>query len=712
MSFNLPNPSLVGILLVVSTVSGPSIVFNYPQDLSGQEKSSQETHIYQEEEENSDGEYSDDDDGDLVHRKLRKQWDSTHLNFYTGTKGDLLSYLDELYTQRQSHEKRQNTSMAIPHDMHDENQSKKRNKSKTNLIFGMETTYLGEMLSPPKSMCNTRFEMQIDDKVFLGMPIHKLDNNSWRRKEKHRAPTDQKSTLTDLSDNRSHRRGNSLPKADVEVVGEDTSIQEKEHPTGRINMFHLVFIMNPPINEANQRVDEMFHFVISRLSLVLRYEQSRNGYVSKEIKSIFKLKETQPDTWWEACYEQSGLCKMIGDCYTAISTSQIANLSINNKLRSFQIPIKWEFVSLPEPSVPHLPGAKLCSTTKFLANEGLLVLGEPTRYGSSSKHDRQEGDDTGLVADDVIYFALLLLDDPRDIIRELKADEASSLAKFIHLIKPTESLSSLAQASDLNMDEIKSYAFHLIYWRRARVIQPISTRSVYVLSPMAPLSVNLFYDIKNFRNSFPTLPSMSHFLKLLSPHHRKPSHYASIIPSRDHKESYFQALTWLLKFGYVIQLQTFVWLKVSPIIRMKVDEDMEEGRGRKTKPSSSGDALLNQSSDNTSKVQPEVTTTKQDIDSIQEKLTRGTKIELDEDEDYIIMDPGRATTLERRWMSKIISDEAKLAPELVPVFYKMVKYFNGKSPLDVVIHKENVSKAELRNLLTALEPHLISVSHW
>ena len=81
-------------------------------------------------------------------------------------------------------------------------------------------------------------------------------------------------------------------------------------------------------------------------------------------------------------------------------------------------------------------------------------------------------------------------------------------------------------------------------------------------------------------------------------------------------------------------------------------------------------------------------------------------------DDTIILDPGRATTLERRWINKIIYEECKLSPELTAVFYKLLKYMNGKNSLELLLLKENISRSELRKLLLSIEEHIISVRHW
>ena len=38
-------------------------------------------------------------------------------------------------------------------------------------IFGTDAAYICEMLAPPKQMCNTRFEMTIQDKLFWDYPF-------------------------------------------------------------------------------------------------------------------------------------------------------------------------------------------------------------------------------------------------------------------------------------------------------------------------------------------------------------------------------------------------------------------------------------------------------------------------------------------------------------------------------------------------------------
>ena len=85
---------------------------------------------------------------------------------------------------------------------------------------------------------------------------------------------------------------------------------------------------------------------------------------------------------------------------------------------------------------------------------------------------------------------------------------------------------------------------------------------------------------------------------------------------------------------------------------------------------------------------------------------------MEDDEDTILVDPGRASSIERRWINRIIHDECHLSSELTSIFFKVLKYMNGRNSLELLLLKENISRTDLRKLLVAIEDHIISVRHW
>lgn len=782
--------------MVVSTHSGPHLVFQYPPDLSTESVFRQRRKRMAENTSSSesDDEYEDEGYETPPTDELQNEWDSAHLDFYMGTKKELLLFLDDQERQRRAILKdhadpkktegspktppansaaRARLESDTPLKKTVSGISLKSTHSKSSLkttspsqvsseVLGFEPAYLSEILCPPKQMCNQRFEISIDQKVFLGLPVHAYSDGSWRAGKKRP---------------KSAKSHGSKPENEPLQASENAS-SDAAAKTSSMNMFHVVFVMNPPVIECNYRIDEMFHYVVSRLLLALRYEQLKHQYVSKQLQAISKLKDewrsgNGGSSMHQFLVSRSSLCKLIAECYTAVSGLKIANLSVNGKLRLFQIPIKTEFVSLPNTTVPFLPGSHLSTTVKALGNTGLVGLGETTRYGASSMlsvpmmgsenaaggpvaDEEALNDEEGRSsADDVVYFALLLLDDPEAIIKDIRADPHSALAAFIRLIRPTDSLLKLSaavrqQEHGLDIAQIRAFAVHLVYWRRARLVVPLSTRSVYIVSPMAPITTTLYRDIIGFREAFATLPSLPHFLKLLLLRSRKPRQFAHVIPSRDHRDIYLAALAWLIRYGYVTQLHTFIWLKILRKIKIRVDEDLEnENKGPKKKrelvasdkvgrstdnkvggdTDNSGRATDNSSKKPASEQQKEPSSASssvplaspassvldKDIEALERKLkieNSVPKLVFEDDDDTIIVDPGRATTLERRWINKIVSDECLLSAELTALFYKLLKYMNGESSLELLMVKENVSRHDLKQLLAAIEEHIISVKHW
>ncbi|KAH3684081.1 hypothetical protein WICPIJ_004946, partial [Wickerhamomyces pijperi] len=339
-----------------------------------------------------------------------------------------------------------------------------------------------------------------------------------------------------------------------------------------------------------------------------------------------------------------------------------------------------------------LPGSYLSSTLNFIDTDD-------DGFADNNNNNNEYADDENMG-----FMALLLLDDPEKIITDLRAELSLPLSKFIRSISPMMSLSKLSANSQLDLSQVISFSKHLIYWRRARCIIPLHTKSVFIVSPMAPMQ-QIDTNIKLFKQEFPSLPSLATFLSLLS--NSKPRKYAAIIPSKDHKEIYLDALAWLIRYGYVTQLLTFVWLKISNSIKIQVEEEMEkEGLIKSKGPAHKFQDIA---VDNTGKTNGNKSKEKA------KSYINGREVNIEEneeEEDIILLDPERATALERRWISKVFKNLNNTAPELLPLFQKVIKYFNGNYPIELVIFKESLSRHELKKLLYCISNNITSVKHW
>ncbi|KAK9387511.1 nitrogen permease regulator of amino acid transport activity 3-domain-containing protein [Lipomyces mesembrius] len=463
-----------------------------------------------------------------------------------------------------------------------------------------------------------------------------------------------------------------------------------------MNMFHVVFAMNPPELEYNVRVDEMYDYVAAPLAECLRYEQHKSNYVWKQAQMMIRLRESaamsgiSQEELWAQTLTKSSLALALAQIFLAISTSSIAKVVINGSTRSFQIPIQMHSATLPSILEPvTIPGF-------YLTTEDYSV-----RLGTNLEDGQRDGQG-GMP---FLEHALLLLDEADKIINELQTDPRSPMARFIRSVSPTESLLKVSANTELSFRDAESYARHLIYWRRARIIIPVHRRGIYIVAPTAPLSC-LRTHSNLFAKTFPSLPSLPRILEEISSHEPRP--YGTLIPSHNMRERYLEALAWLLRYGYLAQLRTFIWLRISKTIKKSVANDerlrkvLERSRGEydhDEEDDDDGYDIVLSDTASLSRRQAENVAA-----SVNELFAAETQLE-----DTIILDPDRANVLERKWMDKIVAGQNE---GIVELFWKVAKYMDGKVAFEDVPGKEGIERREVRNLLAIVKEHIILSRHW
>ena len=718
-------------------------------------------------------------------------------------------------------------------DLFNEDFFRPENFAGTDKIFGFSSDFVAEFCSPEKELCNSKFELSIDQFCFLGLPIHNNPDGTWR-KSRHKKHTSRRSgslnsyrrrrsnnssvTEKSMGDNASRvtNRGSATQTVDASNLdhGEDpgdgdtdNEAEDRDTLQKTMNMFHVCFIMNPPLIEYNQRVEDMYQNVVAKLALLLRYVQAKTGFVSRECSLILRERELvtkKSETYrtlktpaerakymYQRIISKSVLARSLTRCVDQIHQNKIASIIIDHdKMVSLQIPIQNEFRNLPDykqnPILPH-------SYLSAVVNKNFLERNLTISHGGAVENLAARVRDIELDEDiDILNFALLLLDDRANILKTLESmtipaseDFVGSrfidatninsviLSRLIKQIQPTMPLISYhyiitealhIEPSDISLDILRSCSLHLMYWRYARVIIPLNPRYVYVVSPIVSLSSVYVTDEIEFRATFPSLPPLGYFLNKLSgggsvPTSREgklekdndedlesspkkepewPVAFRHIIPSREHRGIYLEALSWLIRFGYVHQILTFVYIRIDKGIKLSVEEDLEkEGFMKHRKRSTDRrlsrvqDSAVNPAGDSEgrSASSPSVRRDNRHTSSIgDESLPLGDSmkvadpyqsnddmiyLEYDDPElqkDYtIILDPKKATAIEKRWIYKCIANQP---PNIKVLFNRIYKYFDGKTPLELIILQEGLSRHEIKRLLNAMEKYLVLVYHW
>ncbi|KAJ5777474.1 hypothetical protein N7520_000720 [Penicillium odoratum] len=645
-------------------------------------------------------------------------------------------------------------------------------------LLGLPGSVWEKLLSPSRSWHKRRFEIGINDLALIGWPVFVREDGTWRKqrrkkkKKKNRSEWDggelghndpegaededgvaspdmggSIATISELTLSPTETKRHSV--ASTKVGNQSDDPEDKDHMT----MFNVVFVMDPPLLEYSGRVKEIYENAIKKFAKALKWEQARTGYVWKESQHILSVRRNARESrtsihkLYADLINQSSLARAIYTVYTSISASKIASVSLSPDVSiSLQIPPLTSTPYLAGPADKSYPGLWLTTA------DSATPVDEPSIDDINSPHQ--------VLAK---HFALLLLDSEASIIKDVEASGgtlATALRHYIRCSKPTKSFAQISATSGIPLSTIQMLASHLVYWRRARAIPPIHQRDTYIVSPNCDLSKLEIATIA-YQAAFPTVPSLPKMLSLLS---GTPRPFGNFIPSKDHKETYFSILAWLLRGGWVTQLRTFARIKVTPEIKLAVemalrkeevdrylaksqpsalaDPDTDSSDEDDANSSSSSSLASHGSRDDTpipGRVDPHA-----QLRTSHKLLDRSTALR----QSSLILSPHRASPLESRWLDEIVSrfpekpgDEDFLdgvSPEIAPdelenvqsllktYWPSFLKYFNGQDALEKISVRENLKRKLVWRVLSRLgfvgptksvdtdvrEQVIVSVRHW
>lgn len=454
-------------------------------------------------------------------------------------------------------------------------------------VAGFPTKDLESILTPARAYHKTLFQISLDPLYFVSYPIHKPENGIWKKKSKKKQQKQQQgnedSSRRDddqLSPDEDSRDGegdvvgagthmaHEADTVEVKDTAEKPAADKQEETEDKISsmtMFNLVFILNPKKHETKDLIDTMYTNIIRKVNKAYNYVQQRSDFVWKESKKILLLKdkaredERKMSQLWEEIMQSSSLAASMQELYDAISRNKIAALQLDTGegtiTHSVQIPVPFHIADLPPQD-------------REDDSRGLWITTANSFVGDSDAVDEPHYLDKN--------FALLLMDDEKKIISELSADPDEttlSMIEFVRHSKPTMSFHQVAQQTNniLTLGQVRKYAQHFIFWRRAIAIPPLHARDVYILSPNADMKT-LPRASASWARQFPFAPALPNFLSDLS---AAPKPYKWFCPSKSFRPQYLAMLAWLMRGGWVTQLGTFAYVIVWPEIIYEVDYTLE-----------------------------------------------------------------------------------------------------------------------------------------
>ena len=305
-----PNPCLVAILLIVKTTDEPFVAFHYPPRPG--EDNSHFKSIFRDngEESTSSSDNESQDSGAEAPEPSRKE---------VVQKGDSPPDVDETG----SASPRKNSGLI-------QNGGQKR----WNDLFGYQSGLLARLLCPAASCHKKKFEVGLNENVFIGWPVFARPEGTWKKTRKPRrsssrsritaekakrrskklvesrlqniSGTDENSdtprpAITFESQSETDQDGEVQDEQDTLPSASKTKLEEINKPSDATTavpkeerplvMFNVVFVLKPPPLEYHLRVREMYDNVVKKLGKALRWEQTRSSFVAREAALILSLTE-------------------------------------------------------------------------------------------------------------------------------------------------------------------------------------------------------------------------------------------------------------------------------------------------------------------------------------------------------------------------------------------------------------------------------------
>ena len=186
-------------------------------------------------------------------------------------------------------------------------------------LLGFPTSSLEKLLSPQRTFHKKRFEIGLEELVFLGYPIFAKEGGGWKKRRRKKKKKTQRKTGQDLSGSLAGDEQREIATAVEDGVGSKdfergdkgadeenrAAVDTDQHSDNcsearststadgdeEMTMFTIVFILDPPLLEYKVRVMDIYDNVVKKFAKALKYEQARSNYVWQESRKILEMKE-------------------------------------------------------------------------------------------------------------------------------------------------------------------------------------------------------------------------------------------------------------------------------------------------------------------------------------------------------------------------------------------------------------------------------------
>ncbi|XP_041784586.1 GATOR complex protein NPRL3 [Anopheles merus] len=378
-------------------------------------------------------------------------------------------------------------------------------------LYGISDKDLATLFAVKSELCNQKFELKVNDVRFVSHPtLLRSDPGS-----------DQKSS-------------------DIQI--------------------NVVFALHA---QASSSVVKSYYELSKRIGIALIYEERRDGYFSREIKTMVAvmdensaLQEQEQPTGATGTGGSVGTGSGTGPAGTSGQTVVTCATAAGIAVGVFDTILKNTTLAQFIKTIYH----DLCTT-------GLLnvTMNQTVTLSFCLPQKAHQFHKKGMAVEPETidrcleslkpYHGMLLLVDPSELFDCVPPSGANMLLQLIEVYNPLKSLQNMASDAELLIDHVYQLVGHLVYWAKATIIYPLCETNVYVIAPDAQLNIH-----SNLSDKFATkFPGMSLF-EVISDFSLPTSigHLTTPLQHPARQGRLAQMVLWMLQHHLLMQLHTYV----------------------------------------------------------------------------------------------------------------------------------------------------------
>jgi hypothetical protein len=435
-----------------------------------------------------------------------------------------------------------------------------------------------------------------------------------------------------------------------------------------IALFNVVVVLkNVYLEKVKERLDIVSN-QLSRFAASMRFEQLRSEYLTKEVRGMLRVRESMCRALKAENFMESDAIRLNVFSKVIYEHSELAK-----DLQKFHVSLESE------------------GYFSTLMNRSISLSSNFSNH-SQTCFDLKP------------YQTLLLRKSVFDILNAAKTNLAaqassSTFKKFLSFISPLKSFLEASLELDLSLTYIYAIANHLVQWEMARVISTMTKNSVFIVSSSVPFVKSGSLNSNEWKTEFCIkLYSLQSKFNILFPNHslfEVLDRFSTIRRLDDHlrglnnssQQEVIRMIIWLLQKRFIVQtnvylfLQTNAWKNLVSASQSTSDEVISDDFNDDV---SMHDAHLSVDPTNLSEESSPITIKSNSIGF--QGSTHST-------------------------LSFSYASPSQISRKSLRIFRRLVPYFDGKSHIEEIMWRENISRNEMMQVLKDFVGYVVPALH-